>query len=101
MREKKDQHTVGTPQKPRGQQTGFAGNSDQNREEMKETPALRCKRKANNKMFGNAQQHVGSDATKPSTNSPSTPAMNVKPKRSGGGATGFKRRLAKKRATTS
>jgi len=74
MREKKDQHTVGTPEKLRGQQTGFAGNPDQNREEMKETPALRGKRKANNKMFGDAsQQHVGSDATKPSTNSPSTP----------------------------
>jgi hypothetical protein len=80
MREKKAQHTVGTAEKLRGQQTGFAGNPDQNREE-KETPALRGGRKTNNKMFGDAsQQHVGSDATKPSTNSPSTPAMNVKPK---------------------
>ena len=101
MREKKDQHTVGTPEKLRGQQTGFAGNPDQNREEMKETPALRGRRKTNNKMFGDAsQQHVGSGATKPSTHSPSTPAMNVKPKRSGGGTDGFKRCLAKKRATT-
>ena len=31
----KDQHKAGIPPKPRGQQTGFAGNPDQNREEMK------------------------------------------------------------------
>jgi hypothetical protein len=100
MRRKKDQHTVGTPEKPRGQQMGFAGNPDQNREEMNETPALRGRRKANNAMLADAsQQHIASDATKPSTNSPSTPAMNQKPTRSGGGAGGFKRRLAKKRAT--
>jgi hypothetical protein len=99
MREKKDQHTVGTPAKPRGQRTGFAGNEDQNREEMEETPALRGKRKAGNKMFGDAsQQHIGSDATKPSTNSPSTPAMNVDSARHGGGEASFKKRLAKKRA---
>ena len=48
---RKDQHKVGTPLKPRGQQTGFAGNPDQNREEMKKTPG---------------------DAVTPSTNSPST-----------------------------
>src|SRR4029078_5134085 len=99
MREKKDQHTVGTPEKLRGQQTGFAGNPDQNRKEMKETPALSGRRKANNRMFGDAsQQHIGSDATKPSTNSPSTPAIKIKPKRSGGGAGGFKPRLADTRA---
>jgi len=99
MKKEKDQHTVGTPTKPRGQQMGFAGNRDQNREEMNETPALRGQRKTANKMFGDASsQHVGSDSTKPSTNSPSTPAMNVTPKRAGGGAGGFKARLAKKRS---
>jgi hypothetical protein len=98
MARKKDQHTVGTPAKPRGQQTGFSGHPDQNREEMKETPALRGRRKAENKMFGDAsQQHIGSDATKPSTNSPSTPAMNVKAKGDAGGEAVFKRRLARKR----
>ena len=74
---KKDQHKAGIPPKPRGQQTGFAGNPDQNREEMKNTPALRGRRKNENKMFGDAsEQHVATDATKPSTNSPST-VVNV------------------------
>jgi len=74
---KKDQHKAGIPPKPRGQQTGFAGNPDQNREEMKNTPALRGRRKSDNKMFGDAsEQHVATDATKPSTNSPST-VVNV------------------------
>ena len=99
MVQKKDQHTVGTPKKLRGQQTGFAGNPDQNREEMKETPAIRGRRKGS-KMFGDAsQQHIGGDATTPSHNSPSTPAMNIKPKGNAGGAEVFKRRLARKRQT--
>jgi hypothetical protein len=73
---KKDQHKVGIPSKPRGQQTGFAGNPDQNREEMKKTPALRGRRKSANKMFGDAsEQQTGSSAVTPSTNSPSTPGM--------------------------
>ena len=50
MATRKDQHKAGTPRKPRGQQTGFAGNPDQNRAEMKKT----------------------ADAVTPSTNSPST-----------------------------
>lgn len=99
MMKQKDQHNVGTPAKPRGQQMGFAGTPDQNREEMKETPAVGGRRRVGNKVAGDAsQQHVSSDATTPSTNSPSTPAMNAKPKRSGGGAGGFKERLAKKRS---
>jgi hypothetical protein len=80
MRKKKDQHNVGTPTKPRGQQTGFAGNPDQNREEMKKTPALRGRMKKRNKMLGDAsEQNIGGSAVAPSTNSPSTPGM----KRSG------------------
>ena len=71
----KDQHKAGIPKKPRGQQTGFAGNPDQNREEMKKTPALRGKMKQKNKMFGDAsEQHIGGNAVTPSTNSPSTVA---------------------------
>jgi len=77
MAAKKDQHKAGIPPKPRGQQTGFAGNPDQNREEMKKTPALRGRRKSENKMFGDAsEQHVAGDAATPSTNSPST-VVNV------------------------
>jgi hypothetical protein len=75
----KDQHKAGIPPKPRGQQTGFAGNPDQNREEMKKTPALRGRRKKENKMFADAsEQHVGGSAVTPSTNSPSTPGMKTK-----------------------
>jgi hypothetical protein len=80
MGTRKDQHKVGAPEKPRGQQTGFAGNPDQNREEMTKTPALRGRRKKENRMFGDAsEQHVASNPANPSTNAPSTIA-NVGPK---------------------
>lgn len=76
MAGKKDQHKTGIPSKPRGQQTGFAGNPDQNREEMKNTPAVRGRMKKKNRMFSDAsEQHVGGSAVTPSTNSPSTPGM--------------------------
>jgi hypothetical protein len=98
MRNKKDQHIVGTPEKPRGQQTGFAGHPDQNREEKEHTPAVRGRRKTENKMSGDeSEQHISSDPTTPSTNSPSIPAMNVKSKGGAGGEAVFKRRLARKR----
>jgi hypothetical protein len=72
----KDQHTVGTPEKLRGQQTGFKGNPDQNREEMDNTPALRGNRQNRNKMFSDAsRQHTGTSSATPSTNQPSTPGM--------------------------
>ena len=76
MGTKKDQHKVGIPEKPRGQQTGFAGNPDQNRTEKEHTPALRGARKKANKFFEDAsRQHSGTDAVKPNTNHPSTPGM--------------------------
>ena len=76
MGTKKDQHNVGTPAKPRGQQTGFAGNPAQNREEMKNTPAVRGRMKEKNKMFGDeSEQHTGGNAVAPSTNSPSAPGV--------------------------
>ncbi|HEU4714105.1 MAG TPA: hypothetical protein VFS76_21235 [Pyrinomonadaceae bacterium] len=76
MATKKDQHKAGISPKPRGQQTGFAGNRDQNREQMDATPALRGSRKKANRMFGDAsEQHIGGDAVTPSTNRPSTPGM--------------------------
>ena len=100
MSQPKDQHTVGTPAKPRGQQTGFAGHPDQNREEMEETPAIGGNRKsANNMAADTSQQHIGSDAIKPATNSPSVPAMNQRGRGGQGGEGVFKRRLAKKRAS--
>lgn len=98
MRAKKDQHNVGTPEKPRGQQMGFAGRRDQNREEMDDTPAVRGRLKNANKMLSDpSTQHISADATKPSTNSPSVPAMNVKVRGESGGETEFKERLARKR----
>jgi len=73
MARAKDQHKAGIPPKLRGQQTGFAGNPDQNREEMKKTPALRGRRKKENKMFADAsEQHIAGSAATPSTNAPST-----------------------------
>ena len=100
MSSKKEQSKVGRKQKPRGQQTGFSGNPDQNREAMKDTPALRGRRKTANKMFGDdSEQHVGSDAAKPRSNTPSIPAAipgNVKLGESGD-ERAFKKRQTKKR----
>jgi len=97
MGTRKDQHKVGTPEKPRGQQTGFAGNPDQNREEMKKTPALRGRRKKKNKMFGDvSEQHIGGDAVTPSTNQPSTPGMRTADKSPAGGERVFKRRMSRR-----
>jgi hypothetical protein len=99
MGNKKDQHKVGTPQKPRGQQTGFAGNPDQNREEMKDTPALRGRRKGASKMFADeSAQHVGNDAATPRSNTPSVPAAIPTGTKLGetGGERVFKKRQAKR-----
>jgi hypothetical protein len=77
MDDKKDQHTAGTPEKPRGQQTGFAGNPDQNREEKANTPALRGRRKEANEIFAdNSKQQETGDAATPRSNQPSVPAQN-------------------------
>jgi hypothetical protein len=79
MAPKKDQHTVGTREKPRGQQTGFAGNPDQNRKEKKETPAIRGTRPKTNKLASEvSQQQVSTDAVTPNTNTPSTVVRDVK-----------------------
>ena len=92
MGTRKDTHKVGAPSKPRGQQTGYAGNPDQNREEMKKTPALRGRLKKGSEMFGDAsEQHIAADAVTPSTNSPSTvvkTASKNKKRRLGDGGTG-------------
>ena len=96
---KKDRHRVGSKAKPRGQQTGGAGQPDQNRIRKNETPALSGRRKSENKMFGDrSEANVGGDAVTMRSNSPSTPAMTSS-KRAGesGGETGFKKRLQKAR----
>jgi hypothetical protein len=94
----KDQHTVGTRQKLRGQQTGFAGNPDQNREEKKRTPAIRGIRPGANKLArDSSQQQISSDPVTPNSNVPSTVMRDSKQTGDGGGAKEFKKRLAKER----
>lgn len=98
MASKKEQSTVGRPEKPRGQQTGFEGEPDKSRVAKEdETPALRGRRPAANKMFADkSRQHQTGDGATPRSNTPSTPAQN-----DGGhvGETGgeiaFKKRQAK------
>jgi len=99
MPTKKDQHRVGTAAKPRGQQMGFAGNPDRNREAEKQTPARLGRRPKSNKLAADkSAQNVGSNPVTPRTTSPSTPAMNTGSKGDTGGEKVFKRRLAQKRA---
>ena len=99
MKSKTDQHKVGIPSKPRGQQMGTAGARDQNRAEMKDTPAVKGLRKRANKLAADkSSQHTGGDAVTPRTSSPSTPAMTAgKRKGESGGETVFKARLKKAR----
>lgn len=100
MSSKKEQSKVGRKQKLRGQQTGFSGNPDQNREEIKKTPALRGRRPTANKMFDDeSSQQVATGASAPSSNSPSLPAAIPGNVRLGEGADerAFKQRQAKKK----
>jgi hypothetical protein len=99
MGAKKDQHKAGIPAKRRGQQMGYSGNPDQNREEAEATPARLGRRRKSNKMAADVSaQNIGSNSVTPRTSSPSTPAMNVRPHGEGGGEKVFKRRLAKQRS---
>lgn len=99
MASRKEQQKVGRPAKPRGQEMGRGADKDQNREAKAETPALRGRRKAENKMFADkSRQQMTGDGATPRSNQPSTPAQN-----SGGrvgetgGETVFKRRQEKLR----
>jgi hypothetical protein len=92
---KKRQRKVGIPPKPRGQQMGFAGQPDQNRERADDTPALRGRLQKANKMFGDSfSQEIGTSPAAARSNSPSVAGMN-----SGGrpgestGERAFKKRL--------
>ncbi|MDX6712166.1 MAG: hypothetical protein QOH96_3182 [Blastocatellia bacterium] len=88
MNKAKDSHTVGTPEKLRGQEMGRPGLKDRNREEMENTPALGGNRNQRNEMFGDkSSKHVGANPSAPRVNSPSTPAAmpgDVKLGESGG-----------------
>ena len=73
---KKDQHKAGAPEKPRGQQTGFAGNPDKNQEAKRNTPALRGRRKKASEFYADkSEQQTGSNPSHPRSNTPSIPAQ--------------------------
>jgi hypothetical protein len=98
MSTKKAQQKAGAPPKPRGQEMGRGDDSDQNREAMADTPALRGRRKQANKMFADeSSQHIGNDAATPRSNSPSLPAAMPTgvPLGETGGEKAFKSRQAK------
>ncbi len=77
MSSEHDQHKTGIPSKRRGQQTGFAGNPDQNRAEKAETPELSGRREDENEMFADAStQQMGSNSAAPNSASPSVPGFN-------------------------
>lgn len=101
MRTKANQQKVGAPQKPRGQEMGRGSDADQNREAKAQTPALRGRRTAANKMFADkSAQQIGGDAVTPSSVSPSLPAAMPTgvPLGETGGEKAFKRRQAKKKS---
>src|SRR5262245_48408211 len=85
------QRKVGIPSKPRGQQMGFSGNPDQNREKTDETPAVLGQRPRYNKLAADVSyRKAGTSSVTPHTNAPSTPAMNTGPLGNSGGEKGFK-----------
>ncbi|HYO90022.1 MAG TPA: hypothetical protein VEQ40_00210 [Pyrinomonadaceae bacterium] len=100
MSTKKAQQKAGAPPKPRGQEMGRGDDSDQNRQAMADTPALRGRRKGANKMFADeSSQHVGNDAATPRSNTPSLPAAMPTgvPLGESGGERAFKQRQSKQR----
>src|SRR5215210_6928047 len=76
MASKEKQSKVGRSTRLRGQQTGRADTVPaQDREAMKDTPALRGRRKQANEFFADeSAQHVGGDSATPRSNTPSVPA---------------------------
>jgi hypothetical protein len=75
MNEAKDQHLVGTPEKPRGQEMGLPEENDKNQKADAETPAINGDQSAGNEMSADrSNRNVGSDSVTPSTTTPSVPA---------------------------
>ena len=101
MAARKDQHKAGVAPRRRGQQMGTSGARDQNRKEMKETPAVLGRRKRVNKLAADkSAQHIGGDAVTPRTSAPSTPAMTPGGRKGeSGGESIFKARLKSKRSS--
>ncbi|HEX8181453.1 MAG TPA: hypothetical protein VF525_18065 [Pyrinomonadaceae bacterium] len=90
MATKKAQRKAGIPTNRRGQQMGDEKTNSPNKlsEAKQNTPALRGRRKDANEFFADdTQQAAGSNAARPRSNTPSTPAAvptNVKKGESGG-----------------
>jgi len=103
MASRKTQAKAGIPAVRRGQQMGDAAktNSPNKQEEAKaNTPALRGRRKTENKFFADdSAQQTGSDAATPRSNAPSIPAAIPTGTKLGesGGERAFKRRQSKAR----
>lgn len=98
MSRKKEQHRVGAPEEPRGQETGQTGEMDQDRRAKMDTPSLRGRRKGASKMFSDdSSQHTGADAATPRSNTPSLPAAipTGEPLGQTGGEKSFKQRHSK------
>jgi hypothetical protein len=69
-----DQHKVGIPEKPRGQEMGRGEYRNPNREAMEDTPALRGGLADESEMFADeSSQHVGANPSAPRSNTPSIP----------------------------
>lgn len=103
MSDKHDQHTVGIPQRRRGQQVGDTRSAIQNRDDAdwEETPEINgdVRRSENQFIADNSSQHFGGDATAPDHVSPSTPAAipEGQPLGQSGGEKEFKQRQQKGR----
>ena len=101
MASRKTQSKAGVPQKRRGQQMGDERSQPSKVDEaQEETPALRGRRKAASKFFGDeSYQHTGAGGEAPSDNSPSVPAAVPTGTKLGesGGEREFKARQKKSR----
>ena len=106
MASRKSQAKAGIPAQRRGQQMGDAAktNNPNKQEESKaNTPALRGRRKTENKFFADdSAQQTGSDAATPRSNTPSIPAAIPTGTKLGesGGERAFKQRQPKARKKT-
>jgi hypothetical protein len=105
MASRKAQGKAGVPATRRGQQMGDARstNTPAKQEQAKEnTPSARGRRKDANKFFADdSAQQTGSNAARPRSNSPSTPAAHPTGGKLGesGGERVFKQRQSKKGKT--
>ena len=102
MASRKTQAKAGIPAQRRGQQMGDAKTNSPNKltESKENTPALRGRRKTENKFFADdSAQQVATESDRPRSNTPSTPAAIPTGTKLGasGGERAFKRNQSKAR----